>query len=193
MSELRFFKTPLAFRQWLRKNHDKVDELWVGFYKVATGKPSITWKESVDEALCFGWIDGIRKSIDQHSYKIRFTPRRRNSNWSQVNIKCVEALIEQRLMQPAGMAAFNAGATKAREYSYEQPERRVDPGIEKAVRAVKSAWTFWQTQPVGYKKVACFWVLNAKKAETRHRRLQTLIADCAAGRRIAPLSAKRTS
>lgn len=180
----KYFKTQSDFRKWLERNHTSADELWVGFYKVGSGKPSITWKQSVDEALCFGWIDGIRRSIDERSYKIRFTPRRPGSNWSKVNTQRVWELKQCGRMQPAGLKAFDTGRAKKRDYSYEEKERVVDAGVVKAIKAEPAAWEYWQTQPPWYQRTASFWVISAKKDETRQRRLARLIDDCVHGRRI---------
>ncbi len=190
MADARFFKSATEFRRWLHKNHAKTDELWVGYYKVASGKPSLTWQESVDEALCYGWIDGIRKSIDEVSYRIRFTPRRSKSNWSLVNIKRVRQLKKAGLMHESGLTAFAAGKSERRDYSYERHERTVSPEVEAAVRANARARKFWDKQPPGYRKIACFWVMSAKREETRARRLKTLIDDCSKGKRIGPLAPK---
>ena len=184
-----FFATPAAFREWLKKNHKTAPELLVGFYKKSSAKPSITWPESVDEALCFGWIDGIRKGVDDISYTIRFTPRRPRSIWSAVNVKRAQELTKLGLMQPAGLAAFQKRREdRSRVYAYEQQERMLDEAYEKKLRANKKAWAFFQTQPAWYQRTASWWVISAKKEETRLKRLATLIADSAAGRTIAPLT-----
>jgi uncharacterized protein YdeI (YjbR/CyaY-like superfamily) len=186
-----FFATPADFRRWLEKNHDKVPELLVGFYKKGSGKPSITWPESVDEALCFGWIDGIRRTIDDESYSIRFTPRRARSVWSNVNTKRVAELTKQGRMHAAGLAAFKARDPKRSGiYSFEQREKDQKLGATYAAKfkANKKAWAFFQAQPPGYQRLASLWVMSAKKEDTKLRRLAALIADSAAGRRIGPLS-----
>jgi uncharacterized protein YdeI (YjbR/CyaY-like superfamily) len=184
-----FFATPADFRRWLKKHHRTAEELLVGFYKKGSGRPSITWPESVDEALCFGWIDGVRRSLDDESYVIRFTPRRAGSNWSLINIRKVEALIREGRMEKAGLAAFEARkAEKSGVYSFEQREEaRLDRKAESKFKANKAAWKFFQSQPPGYRKVATFWVMSAKREDTRAKRLQTLIDDSAAGRRIGLL------
>ena len=185
MAEPRYFRSPGAFRSWLEKNHAKADELLVGFYKKGTGKPSLTWPESVDEALCFGWIDGVRRRVDDERYTIRFTPRRPTSIWSAVNIKRVAELEELGRMTDAGRAAFaKRSAKKSAVYSYENKPESLPPGDEKRFRANDDAWAFFSEQPPGYRRVALYWVLSAKKPETRERRLATLIADSAAGRRL---------
>ena len=189
-----FFATPADFRKWLEKNHDKVPELLVGFYKKGSGKPSMTWPESVDEALCFGWIDGVRRRIDDESYSIRFTPRRRRSIWSNVNTGRVAELIKQGRMRPAGFEAFKArDAKRSGIYAFEQRERnqRLDAAHEATLRANRKAWAFFQAQPPGYQRLASLWVMSAKKEETRLRRLAVLIDDCAAARRIGLLGKPR--
>ena len=181
-----FFATPADFRRWLERNHEKVDELLVGFWKKGSGKPSITWPESVDEALSFGWIDGVRRRIDDESYSIRFTPRRRGSIWSAVNIKRANELTRLGRMAPAGLRAFEArDEKKSAIYSYENRPRDLAPEYEKRFRANEKAWEFWMAQPPGYRRLATYWIMEAKKEETRERRLTLLIDDCAHGRRLA--------
>ena len=178
-----YFPTPADFRNWLQKHHASEQELWVGFHKKGSGIPSITWPESVDEALCFGWIDGIRKSIDDERYVIRFTPRKPKSNWSNVNIKRVAELTKLGRMAPAGLKAFEERDAK-REYAYEETRSRsFTPEQEKTFRANKKAWAFFEAQPPGYRKTHIFWVTSAKKEETRAARLEKLIAASAAGQR----------
>jgi uncharacterized protein YdeI (YjbR/CyaY-like superfamily) len=187
VSEPIFFTSPGEFRAWLEANHDRRDELIVGFYKKASGKPSMTWPEAVDQALCFGWIDGVRRSHGDDAYTNRFTPRRRGSNWSAINIKRVGELIEAGQMTPAGMKAFEA-RTEAR-YSYEQERAAaaLDAGQEREFRANPAAWEWFEARPPGYRRSAIHWVVSAKRPETRARRLATLIEDSAAGRAIGPL------
>jgi uncharacterized protein YdeI (YjbR/CyaY-like superfamily) len=181
----RFFATPEAFRAWLEKHHATEKELLVGFYKKDSGKKSITWPESVDEALCFGWIDGIRKTIDNISYTIRFTPRKVKSRWSAVNIKRVAELTKLGRMKPAGLAVFEKrDASQAEGYSYERKEAQFDAAMEKRFRANKTAWTFWEAQPPYYRRTLTYWVISAKREETREARLEKLIAASAEGRRI---------
>jgi len=183
-----FFATPDAFRRWLSSHHDSAAELWVGYYKKGSDKPSITWPESVDQALCFGWIDGVRKSLGEDSYMIRFTPRRARSIWSAVNTKRAQELIELGLMQAAGLKAFSQrDEQKTRQYSFERDRVELGAALEKQFRARKRAWTFFQAQPPGYRKTATWWVMSAKQEATRVRRLATLIADSEAGRRIDSL------
>jgi uncharacterized protein YdeI (YjbR/CyaY-like superfamily) len=184
-----FFTTPAEWRAWLQKNHAKQSEVLVGFYKKASGRPTMTWSEAVDQALCFGWIDGVRRSIDEKSYANRFTPRRPDSNWSAVNIKKVEQLTRQGLMHPAGLAAFDKRSEeRSKTYSYERTNAKLDESQEKRFRAHKEAWAFWESQPPGYRRTATWWVVSAKRAETRERRLTTLIEDSANGRRIGALA-----
>jgi uncharacterized protein YdeI (YjbR/CyaY-like superfamily) len=187
--DVHFFATPEHWRRWLEKNHARATEVWVGMYRKGSGTPSITWPEAVDEALCFGWIDGIRKSIDETRYKNRFTPRKKGSNWSNVNIGRVAALTKEGRMRPAGLAAFEArDPKKSGVYSFEQRERAtLGAELERRFRANAKAWAFFQAQAPYYRRVATFWVVSAKQEATRERRLATLIEDSAAGRRIAPL------
>jgi uncharacterized protein YdeI (YjbR/CyaY-like superfamily) len=181
----KFFKTRSDFRKWLAANHRTVQEQWVGFYKRDSGKPSITWPESVDEALCFGWIDGLRKSIDGQSYKIRFSPRRPNSIWSAVNIRNVEKLIKEKRMKPAGLRAFEKRKEyRSGIYSYEQrPSELVEPYASK-MKQNKAAWKFFQAQPAGYRKLMTWRIVSAKQEETRVKRLDQLIEVSAQGKRL---------
>jgi uncharacterized protein YdeI (YjbR/CyaY-like superfamily) len=185
-----FFATPSELRAWLARHHDKSKELWVGFYKKNSGKPSVTWPEAVDAALCFGWIDGVRRSIDEISYAIRLTPRKPRSTWSAINIKKVQELTKLGLMHAAGIEAFQA-CTKEKSgiYSYEQRRNlKLDPSYEKKLRANKKAYEFFQAQPPWYQRTSSYWVMSAKKEETRLRRLATLIACSQDGRSIKPLT-----
>lgn len=185
-----FFATPADFRAWLEAHHAESQELWVGYYKKGSGRPSLTWPESVDEALCFGWIDGIRKSIDGVSYAIRFTPRKTSSTWSAINIKRVEELTALGLMRPAGQAAFEKRAEeKSGIYAYEQRQvAELSQAQAAQFRANPTAWEFFQSQAPSYRKTAVWWVVSAKKEETRQKRLAALIADSAQGRTIPPLT-----
>jgi uncharacterized protein YdeI (YjbR/CyaY-like superfamily) len=185
----KFFATPKEFREWLEKHHADTSELWVGFYKKDSGRPSITWPESVDEALCVGWIDGLRRSIDGDSYMIRFTPRRAGSIWSAVNTRRAKELIEAGRMRPAGLRAFEGrDPAKTNLYSFEQREAaKLDPDMEKRFRANRKAWAFFQAQPPGYRRLAMFRIMSAKQQETRERRLAALIRECVAGRRMEPM------
>jgi uncharacterized protein YdeI (YjbR/CyaY-like superfamily) len=180
-----FFATPADFREWLENHHETEGELLVGFYKKGSGRPSITWPESVDEALSFGWIDGVRRRIDDESYSIRFTPRRRGSIWSAVNIGRVEELTRQGRMRPAGLAAFALREeAKSRVYAFENAPRELPPADEKKFRANRKAWKFFNEQPAGYRRLAIFWVTGAKREETRAKRLQQLIEDSGNGVRL---------
>lgn len=184
-----FFAAPSDWRQWLAENHDKMTELWVGYYKKGSGKPSITWPESVAEALCYGWIDGLRKTIDDTSYKIRFTPRRTDSNWSAVNVKMVAELMAEGRMEPAGIRAFEARKPdKTGIYSYEQERPTLDEASLAALQTNPAAWAFFQAQPAGYQRAVGHWVMEAKREETRLKRLATLIEDSSRGRTVAPFT-----
>ena len=182
-----FYATPEEWRAWLEANHADAREHWVGYYKRGTGRPSITWPESVDQALCFGWIDGVRKRVDEHSYTIRFTPRKRTSAWSRVNVARVAELTEEGLMRPAGIAAFEARTAEG-TYSYEQRDAAAfDPDRERRFRAEEAAWAWFSAQAPWYRRTATHWVMSAKREETRDRRLAQLIEDSAAGRAVGPL------
>jgi len=184
-----FFPSSSDWYAWLERYHLELRELWVGFYKKTSGKPSITWPEAVDGALCFGWIDGIRKNVDEASYTIRFTPRKSRSTWSAINIKRVGELTKLGLIQPAGVRAFE-GRTKANSqiYSYEQRKTaKFGREYERRFRAHKAAWNFFQTQPPWYRRTATWWVITAKKEETRLRRLTTLIEDSKHARTLRAL------
>ena len=181
----KFFKTPEEFRGWLSKNHDRKSELIVGFYKKGSGKQSITWPESVDQALCFGWIDGIRRRIDDSSYCIRFTPRKKRSTWSVVNIKRVPELKEQGLMHPAGLKAFDARLElRSGIYAYEQRRPELPPEYQKLLNRNKAAQRFFESQPPSYRKSVHWYVVGAKREETRLKRLNELIKYSAAGERL---------
>ena len=188
--EPHFFATPGEFRAWLEQHHADQTEVVVGFYKKATGRPTMAWTDAVREALCFGWIDGIRRSIDAESYSNRFTPRKPSSNWSAVNVRHVEELSREGRMTPAGLAAFEARApARTGVYSYEQRhEARLDQAQEEQFRSNPGAWEFFRSQPPGYRQTAIYWVVSAKREETRARRLAALIDDSAHGRRIAQLA-----
>jgi uncharacterized protein YdeI (YjbR/CyaY-like superfamily) len=181
-----FFPTPSDFRAWLKKNHRTAGELLVGFYKKESGRPSITWPESVDEALCAGWIDGVRRRVDDEAYTIRFTPRRKGSIWSAINIRRVKVLTAEGRMLPAGLAAFDARSDKKSGiYSYEQRHQaRLEPALEKTFRANKKAWTFFSTVPPAARQTVIYWVATAKQPETRRVRLERLIKASAAGQRL---------
>jgi len=182
---IKYFKSPNDFRIWLEKNHASTQELWVGYYKKSSQQPSMTWPESVDEGLCFGWIDGIRKSVDDLRYMIRFTPRRQGSIWSAVNIKRARELRDNGLMKPAGMAAFNARKeNKSGIYSYEQRSEKLAAPYEERLRQDKAAWNFFYAQPPSYRKAIGWWVVSAKQEVTRLKRLEKLIKESARGKRL---------
>ncbi len=187
-----YFTSAAKFRDWLVKRHATTTELLVGFYKKSSGKLSISYQQALDEALCFGWIDGIRKTVDESRYTIRFTPRKPRSNWSNVNVKRVNELIAEGRMTPAGLAAFEARkAEKSGVYSYENRPRRLSTDYEQQFRANKKAWEFFQSQAPFYQRTACAWVMTAKKEETRLRRLATLIEDSAQESRLGVMGRKQ--
>jgi uncharacterized protein YdeI (YjbR/CyaY-like superfamily) len=179
------FASADAFRSWFARNHDRAHELMVGFYKKGSGRGGLTYREALDLALAYGWIDGVRKRIDEASYSIRFSPRKANSIWSAVNRRRVEQLIAAGAMQPPGLAAYrNRTTTKSGRYSYEQRPTVFEADDEKTFRANRKAWAFFEAQPPGYRRMAIWYVVSAVKEETRQRRLATLIQQCADGRRI---------
>jgi uncharacterized protein YdeI (YjbR/CyaY-like superfamily) len=181
----KFFKTSAAFRKWLAANHSKSKELWVGFYKKDSGKPGITWPESVDEALCFGWIDGVRKSIDDESYMIRFSPRKPGSIWSAVNIRNMERLAKENRVQPVGLKAYEQRQEyRSGIYSYEQRSAELVEPYAGLLRRNKAAWKFFQAQPPGYRKMMNWFVVSAKLELTRRKRLDQLIKASAKGQRL---------
>jgi uncharacterized protein YdeI (YjbR/CyaY-like superfamily) len=189
--EPKFFSTGAQFRAWLDKNHDHSQELLVGFHKKGSGKKSLTYAEALDEALCFGWIDGVRKSFSDTSYTIRFTPRRPKSIWSLVNIRHVKRLKAENRMKPAGLAAFAIRDPKRSGiYSFEREASTLSPEFVKKFSANRKAWEFFQAQPPGYRKIAVFYVMSAKKEETRLRRLDHLIAQSAKQLRLGLVSGK---
>jgi uncharacterized protein YdeI (YjbR/CyaY-like superfamily) len=187
--EPTFFASAAELRAWLEANHDRADELWVGLYKKASGRPSVTWPEVVEETLCFGWIDGIRKGHGPDSYMNRITPRRAGSNWSAINVANVERLISEGRMRPAGLAAYERrDPARTAVYSFEMDEQPLSPEQEARFRADAAAWAWWESAPPSYRRAATHWVATAKQAATRERRLMQLISDSAAGRRVAPLT-----
>lgn len=180
-----FFKTQDDFRKWLEIYHEKETELMVGFYKVDSGEPSMNWSQSVDQALCFGWIDGVRKSIDEESYCIRFTPRRNTSNWSAINIKKMEDLTKAGLMKPAGLKAFSLRKeNKSEIYSYENDTLSLDSTDEKRFRENQKAWDFFMKQAPSYKKAIMRWILSAKQEKTRLSRLEKTIKESEKQKRL---------
>jgi uncharacterized protein YdeI (YjbR/CyaY-like superfamily) len=185
----RYFATPAAFRAWLEEHGETSTELWVGFHKKATGKPSVTWPEAVDEALCFGWIDGVRRLVDAERYVQRFTPRKARSTWSAINLARAKELIRLRRMRAVGRRVYEARDDKRSGYSYEQQAAaaRLDDAAERQFRDDAKAWAYFQAQPAWYRRAATAWVTSAVKVETRRKRLATLIEDSHHGLPIKPL------
>jgi uncharacterized protein YdeI (YjbR/CyaY-like superfamily) len=187
----RFFKTPSAFHEWLARNHDTKTELWIGFHKKASGKPSVTYHEALDEALCFGWIDGVRKRLNHDSYVQRFSPRKAKSTWSNINTKRAEELKQLGKMQAAGLKALAARDPKRSGiYSFEREELKFEGELKKRFQANKKAWQFYQRLPPSLKRTITFWVISAKKLETRWRRLDRLIESLARGVRPGIIDSK---
>jgi uncharacterized protein YdeI (YjbR/CyaY-like superfamily) len=186
-----FFPSEADFRRWLEANHETASELLVGFWKKGTGKPSIDWPQARDQALCFGWIDGIRKSLGDEAYTIRFTPRRKGSIWSKVNVERFDALSAAGHMRPAGVRAYEENKHKSGLYSYERESAALTADEEAQVRADAAAWTEWERVPPGRRKAILHWVTSAKKPETRARRLAELIEGLAAGRKVGTLEGAR--
>ena len=192
MSEPRFFKSAAIFRRWLERNHDTAVELLVGFHKVTSGKPSMTWPESVEQALCFGWIDGVRRGLDEVSYTIRFTPRKKSSTWSNVNIKKAQELIKAGLMMEAGLRAFEARSeNKSGKYSYEQPAVELTEPYATTLRKNKQASKFFEAQATSYRRAVSWWIIGAKQEATRSRRLELLIKCSLEGKRIPQFVSSR--
>ncbi|MDN5200339.1 YdeI/OmpD-associated family protein [Fulvivirgaceae bacterium BMA10] len=186
--EPTFFEKQADLREWFEKNHNKVEALWVGYYKKGTGIPSIDWSQSVDEAICFGWIDGIRKKIDDQTYKIRFTPRKPRSHWSAVNIEKVQQLTKLGLMKPEGLAAYKKRDEKrSGQASYEQAHVALDKDYEKEIQKNKKAWEYFENMAPYYRKATIHWVMSAKKEETRLKRLDVLIKSSEEGQKIPPM------
>jgi uncharacterized protein YdeI (YjbR/CyaY-like superfamily) len=183
-SDAVYFASPEEFRAWLAAHHDSAEVLWVGYHKRGTGRPSLTWPESVDEALCFGWIDGLRRSVDAERYAIRFTPRRPGSTWSRVNLGRVEALAREGRMRPAGLAAFEARTREPAGYGYEsRPQELPEPYASAFRERDPVAWGYFSGQSAAYRRLAIGWILDAKREETRLRRLERIVEASAAGRR----------
>ena len=185
-----FFATEAKFRRWLAAHHDTAGELLVGFWKKATGKPSIDWPQARDQALCYGWIDGIRRSRDEDSYTIRFTPRRKGSIWSKVNIARYAALKAAGQMTPAGERAYEENKHRTGLYNYEREQAELEPEEEAEIRRNKAAWAMWEKMPPGRRKLVLHWITSARKPETRARRLARVIEDSAAGRKVGVLEPK---
>ena len=189
---ITFFASPAEFRAWLKKHHRSVPALIVGLYRKDSGRGGMTYAEALDEVLCMGWIDGVRRKVDESSYSIRFTPRKAGSIWSLVNVRHAERLQAAGRMAPSGVKAFAARqAYKTGIYSFEQKHHALEPGQERKFRANKPAWTFWEVQPPGYRRIAMHWVTSAKQDATRLRRLTQLIADSAAGVRLGQVTGKK--
>jgi uncharacterized protein YdeI (YjbR/CyaY-like superfamily) len=189
------FRSAEEFRAWLRKNHAGASELYVGLYKKSSGQAGMTYPEALDEALCFGWIDGVRKNVDAKRYTIRFSPRKPKSNWSLVNIRRVRELIALKRMHPTGLRAFESRDERlSKRYWYERKTSKLSPVFAKQFKANVTAWAFFSAQARSYQRVASWWVISAKQEETRQRRLQALIRDSAAGRRVGQfVSSKKGS
>jgi uncharacterized protein YdeI (YjbR/CyaY-like superfamily) len=190
MAEPRFFRTQAEWRKWLEKNHATATEQVIGFHKAASGRRGMTRQEAVDEALCFGWIDGVTRGIDEHSWQIRFTPRQKRSVWSDINLRRFEELKDEGKVAPAGHGAHERRDPKLQKrYSFENRHVVLDPAYEARFRANRAAWAWFAAKPLSYRHPAVWWVMSAKKEETRERRLATLIADSEAGRPIKLLTA----
>ncbi len=188
----KFFRTQAAFRAWLELHHAQDRELLVGFRHVGSGKPSVTYPEARDEALCFGWIDGVRRNYDATSYTVRFTPRKANSLWSRVNLARVKALTAEGRMRPAGLAIFEARDPKKAElYSFENPHRGLDAAATRTFKANRRAWAWFAAQTPSYRRPAAWWVMSAKKEETRARRLKLLIESAERGEKAPPFNIAR--
>ncbi len=186
--DVRFFATPDELRDWFDVNHETAAELWLGYYRKSTGRPSVDWPQAVDEALCVGWIDGVRRSVDDMTFVQRFTPRRKGSTWSAINVAKVANLTKEGRMRPAGIAAFEARSdANTAIYSYEQPDAAFTPEEVARFKADSAAWADWAARPPSYRRAVMYWVTSAKQAATRARRLETLIADSAAGRKVGPM------
>jgi uncharacterized protein YdeI (YjbR/CyaY-like superfamily) len=186
-----FFESEAAFRHWLEAHHQDADELLVGFWKKGSGRPSIDWPQARDQALCFGWIDGVRRSLGEESYTIRFTPRRKGSIWSKVNVTRFAALKAAGLMTAAGEQAYEENKGRTGVYAYENEEKTLRPDEISRFKAEAAAWADWEKRPPGYRKICLHWINSAKRPETRERRLATLIEDSAAGRKIGGLDISR--
>ncbi len=184
-----FFETPKVFRQWLKEHHKDLDHQWIGFYKKASGRASITWPESVDQALCYGWIDGLRKSIDEISYKIRFTPRKPGSHWSAVNIKKIEKLKKAGLIRKAGLEAFSKRKEKnSMQTAYEQKQEiQFETELLEHFRKRKKAWADFQGRSPSYRRQCTWWVMSGKRSETKIRRFNQLVDSCEKGQKVPPL------
>jgi uncharacterized protein YdeI (YjbR/CyaY-like superfamily) len=189
--KVKYFRSAPALRAWLKGNHERCAELWVGFYKLGSGKSSATYAEAVEQALCFGWIDGVKKSVDADSYTHRFTPRKPNSKWSAVNLQRARRLKAAGSMEAAGLKAFEAADLGSRSYSYEQRDSaKLTAEQERQFRGHPKAWEFFQSQAPWYRRTATWWVISAKKEETRQKRLASLVKHSLASATIPPLTRK---
>ena len=184
MAEPAYFETEADFRRWLAANHETTPELLVGFWKKASGKPSIDWPQARDQALCFGWIDGVRRSLGDEAYTIRFTPRRKGSIWSKINVDRFSALSAAGQMTPAGVLAYEENKHKSGVYAYENEQKQLTAEEERRFRRNKAAWTDWEQRPPSYRRSALYWITGAKRPETRSKRLTDLIDVSAEGRRL---------
>lgn len=190
--DVLFVESPAELRDWFDANHATAEELWLGYYKKATGRPTITWSDAVDEALCVGWIDSVRYSLDDERSAQRFTPRRKGSIWSALNVRKVAELEAQGRMRPAGRVAFEARSPeKTAIYSYERETAALTDDEMARLRANDAAWADWERRPPSYRKAVTHWIFSAKKPETRERRLDALIAACAAGEPVGPMLVSR--
>lgn len=191
--DVQFFERPEELRDWFDANHETADELWLGYHKKATGRPTISWSEAVDEALCVGWIDSVRYSLDTERSAQRFTRRRKGSTWSAINVKKVAELTEKGRMRPAGTAAFEARSPeKTAIYSYERAVAELTEDETAAIQANPAAWADWERRPPSYRKAVTHWISSAKQRETRARRLEALIAASAAGDPVGPMRGPRS-
>jgi uncharacterized protein YdeI (YjbR/CyaY-like superfamily) len=188
--QIKIFNTSAEFREWLENNHDRATELWLGFYNKRTDKKCITYREALDEALCFGWIDGVRKSIDETSYQQRFTPRKAKSYWSAVNIRRAGELAKLGRMAPSGVKAFEQRSSDSGKYSFESRPKKLPLAYERQFKGNPAAWEFFQAQAPWYRRTSSFWIVSAKQEETRQRRLATLISDSEKGHRLSMLTPK---
>jgi uncharacterized protein YdeI (YjbR/CyaY-like superfamily) len=188
--QIKIFNSSGEFRKWLENNHDRVAEVWLGIYNKRADKKSITYREALDEALCFGWIDGVRKSINQTTYKQRFTPRKTKSYWSAVNIRRVGELEKLGRVAPSGVKAFEQRTSDSSKYSFESRHKKLDSTYEKEFKANPAAWEFFRAQAPWYQRTSSFWVVSAKQEETRQRRLAKLICDSEKGRRLGMFTPK---
>jgi uncharacterized protein YdeI (YjbR/CyaY-like superfamily) len=188
-----FFSSAADFRRWLEKNHGSFTELWVALWKAHTGKKGLTYEEAVEESLCFGWIDGLVRRRDEESYQQRFTPRKPTSIWSAINIRKIEALKKAGRMANPGLDVFESRDHKRTNlYSFENRHVTFSPEFEKRFRAKKTAWKFFEAQPPGYRRLAAFWVMKAKKEETRERRFAQLVEGSQAGTRLPAITGEKS-